>query len=87
MAEAKPFLPEWGKVLEIIDEKLQYGLLEQTRAVVGAEMCGSVLELSVATDEAFQFFSSPVNQQRLIIISRPVLSIGTVVVRKAPRSK
>ena len=71
----------WPKIVEQIEEKLQLGLLEQVRAVIEASFTGGELALAVATTEAYEFFGAHVNQQRLIILARPVITIDRVSVR------
>lgn len=72
----------WKKIVDLVEDKLQMGLLEQIRCVVDIKLEGPELTLYVATDDAFEFFSSPVNQQRLIIISGNVISLEKVHVEK-----
>ena len=72
----------WEAILKILDEKLQYGFLEQAKAVVDIHVDGGELKLTVATDEAEEFFNSEVNQQRLMITSRPVIAIEVIIVEK-----
>ena len=76
----------WQQILSILDEKLQYGLLEQARSVVDVRLEGSELTLVVASEEAERFFSAEVNQQRLIIQSRPKISLSAVKVERANSS-
>jgi hypothetical protein len=71
----------WPKIVDQIEEKLQLGLLEQVRAVTEASFAGGELALVVASTEALEFFGAHVNQQRLIILARPVLTIDRVSVR------
>ncbi len=73
----------WPKVVEQIEEKLQLGLLEQIRAVTDVSFSGGELSLVVATPEALEFFSAHINQQRLMIMARPVVNIERVTVRLA----
>lgn len=72
----------WEKILLLLEDKLQMGLLEQTRAVVDVNLEGAELTLFVASDESFDYFSSEVNQQRLIIMSRPVISLEKIRVKR-----
>ena len=72
----------WEQLLKILDEKLQYGLLQQARAVSAVRLDGTELTLSVVTDEAFEFFSAHVNQQRLIIMARSVCAIEKIIVER-----
>lgn len=74
----------WEKILEILDEKLQYGLLEQARSVADVRFEGGELALSVVTSEAEEFFNSHINQQRLIIMARAIVPIERVSVTRAP---
>ena len=73
----------WRKILENMEEKLQLGLLEQTRGVASAAIEGSTITLRVATPEAAEFFAAHVNQQRLIILARPIVHLERVVVESA----
>jgi hypothetical protein len=70
----------WKRVLELLEEKLQMGLLQQARAVKEARVEGNDLILTTSTPEAREFFSAHVNQQRLIILARPIASFERVIV-------
>lgn len=72
----------WSGILKILDEKLQYGLLKQVDSVVDVKIDGDELSLCVSDDEAFDFFQAEVNQQRLIILARPVIFLETIKVIK-----
>ena len=76
----------WTRVLAVLDEKLQYALLEQARSVVDVRMEGDELILYVANAEAERFFSAEVNQQRLIIQSRPAVSLSRISVVRTDSS-
>ena len=76
----------WKQILSILDEKLQYGLLEQAKSVVDIRLEGEELTLIVSGDEAERFFSAEVNQQRLIIQSRPKISLGKIRVERSHSS-
>ena len=76
----------WTRVLAVLDEKLQYGPLEQARNVVDVKTEGDELILFVATAEAERFFSAEVNQQRLIIQSRPAVSLSKISVVRTESS-
>jgi len=76
----------WNRIVHRLEEKLQYGVLEHAKAVVDIKFSGHELTLRVATDEAFDFFSADVNQQRLIIIGRPDISIERVTVERIEAS-
>ncbi len=73
----------WSKVLEVLDEKLQYGFLEQAKCVLNVAFDGSVFTLYVSGEEALRFFNAEVNQQRLFIVSRPIASITRIAIEKA----
>ena len=72
----------WKELLSILEEKLQYSILEQAKSVVDVSLDGSDLTLMVATDEAHDFFNSQVNEQRLIILSRPVVQLEKITAEK-----
>lgn len=65
----------WARILLLMEEKMQFGFLEQARFVLKAEFENGHAILTVCSDDAREFFNSQVNQQRLIIVSRPVVSI------------
>lgn len=73
----------WEQIVAVLDEKLQYGLLEQAKSVVRVVVEGEEMRLHVGSAEAFDFFNSHINQQRLMIISRPVIYLEKIVVIKA----
>ena len=65
----------WGKILEVLDEKLQYAFLNQARSVTDVRFDGAEFVLVVSSQETLTFFSAELNQQRLMIISRSLPSI------------
>jgi hypothetical protein len=72
----------WEQIVEILHEKLQYGLIEQLKSVSDVNIASHELTLTVNTDEAIDYFSAEINQQRLIILARPVLNLAKVLVVK-----
>ena len=72
----------WHAILGILDEKMQYGFLEQAKSVVDVRIDGGELSLFVTDDEALGFFRADVNQQRLVIVSRPIVTIEKIIVEK-----
>jgi len=75
-----PEINLWEKVLDLLEDKLQMGLLQQARAVKSARVEGHDLVLTVSSAESKEFFSAHVNQQRLLILARPIASFERVVV-------
>jgi hypothetical protein len=74
----------WDAILSDLEEKLQFGVLEQARAVVSVELKGNCLTLKVCTEEARNFFSTPTCQQRLAIISRPIAIVEEFEIELVP---
>jgi hypothetical protein len=72
----------WSDILELLSEKLQLGLLEQAKCVTEARIENHELWIKTDNEDAFKFFSSEVNQQRLIILARPVIAIEKIVPEK-----
>ena len=72
----------WNKIQTILDEQLQYGFLEQAKSIVDIKLEGSHLTLTVSTDEAYDFFNSELNKQRLLIVSRQVAALEEIEVIK-----
>ena len=72
----------WRQIVEILDEKLQYGFLNQEKSVVDISINGNELTLYVCNDEAFDFFQSEINQQRLMIMSRGIRNFNSIIVAK-----
>ena len=72
----------WKQICHVLDEKLQYGFLEQAKSVVDVKLEGDEFTLFVSGDDALRFFSAEVNQQRLLIVSRPIASIQRFHVQK-----
>ena len=68
----------WNQILEVLDKKLQLALLEQARMVVDVELHGPELLLYVCNPEAQDFFNSDVNQQRMILQVRSVISLDKI---------
>ena len=74
------------RLSQVLEEQLQCGFLDQLRSVVKARVEGTELKLWVATSEADEFFSAHVNQQRVIILSRPVAPIEKITVIRVEAS-
>lgn len=72
----------WESILKILDEKLQYGYLKQVESVVDVKLDSGELTLFVSNNEALEFFLAPVNRDRLIIMSRPIITLETVKVER-----
>lgn len=72
----------WQRITSLLEDKLQYGIIEQAKSVVRISLIGNGLKLYVSSDEAAEFFSSDVNQQRLSILARPILNIETIEVER-----
>lgn len=72
----------WARILNVLDEKLQFAFLEQARSVVDVRLNGAELTLIVGNDESYRFFSSELNQQRLIIVSRGIHPLQTFKIEK-----
>lgn len=70
----------WTRILVLMEEKMQFGFLEQAKAVLKIELEGAHAKLSVCTDEAEEFFTAETNQQRLMIVCRSVVSIESIEV-------
>ncbi len=68
----------WDKIVELLHDKMQYGFLEQVKTVVQVQIEGSELQLTVTTPEARDFFNSSVNQHRLALLVRPVITLEKV---------
>ena len=73
-------LDAWQKIVSVLDEKLQYGFLEQVKSVVHVAIEGEELLLKVNSEEALDFFRADINQQRLFIVSRPIVSLSKISV-------
>lgn len=70
----------WQRIVRSLEEKLQFGFLEQERSVVAVRFDGADLTLVVSNSDAADFFRADVNQQRLIIVSRGIVSIEKITV-------
>lgn len=72
----------WKQILECFEEKLQYSFVEHAKYVVDINFEGNELSLLVTSDEAVDFFTAEINQQRMIIFSRPIIHLDKVSARK-----
>lgn len=68
----------WQKILNVLDEKMQFGFLEKAKNVVDVRIEGTDFFIFVSTKEALEFFKSEINQQRLFIVSRPFVSLQKI---------
>lgn len=71
----------WQRLLDSLEDKLQYGLLTQARLITDIQLDGEELVLETTDEGALQFFSLAVNQQRLVIASRELGSKSPVVAK------
>jgi len=76
----------WRGIIKALEEKLQFGFLEQERSVVDVRFDGGELTLVVSDKDAADFFNAEVNQQRLMIVSRSIVSIEKIVVEMVEAS-
>jgi hypothetical protein len=76
--ESAPKDPAWEAILNMLEEKLQMGLLRQARAVTSARLEGGELILQCPNSETREFFEAHVNQQRLLILSRGTVSFERI---------
>ena len=73
----------WESILSEMDEKMQFGLLEQARNVIDIQIDGEELVLLVESDAAAAFFEIPGNQTRLLIMARPIVQLEKIVIKRA----
>ena len=72
----------WQRITSLLEDKLQYGIIDQAKSVVRVSLIGNGLKLYVSSDESAEFFSSEVNQQRLSILARSIFNIETIEVER-----
>ncbi len=70
----------WKSIVAVLEEKMQFGFLEQVQYVVSVSLEAHTLTLGVTTEDALDFFRADVNQQRLFIVSRPITTISNIEV-------
>jgi hypothetical protein len=70
----------WDDLISLVEEKLQFGLLTQMRSVVSAQIEGGEMMLAVNSREALDFFNNATNQQRFILLARPILPLEKISV-------
>jgi hypothetical protein len=70
----------WQSIVSVLEDKMQFGFLEQVQYVVSVSLESDTLVLGVTTEEALDFFRADVNQQRLFIVSRPISTISNIKV-------
>lgn len=71
----------WKQIIKQLEEKLQYAFLEQIKNVEDVNLEGDELILTISDADSIEFFKSEINSQRLILLSRPVISLENVVVK------
>jgi len=74
----------WDKILAEFEDKLQFGFLEQAKAITSVQIEGEEITLVVNQQEAEDFFKSSVNENRLIVTSRPIVRLDKLIVRYEP---
>ena len=72
----------WRRIVDVFDEKLQYGFIDKVHSVVQVKIEDSEIHIFVNSDDAVEFFNSEINQQRLIIFSRGIVPLDKVVIHK-----
>jgi len=68
----------WEKLLEVLDEKLQLGLLKPLQRVNSYHFENEVLFIEPGSDEDFAYLSKPAFFQQLEILAKDALKIEKV---------
>lgn len=68
----------WDKLLQDLDERLQFGLLEPLRKVESYHFEGSVLFIEVAIQQDFNYLSKPHVLQQLKLLAGQGTGVSSV---------
>ena len=77
----------WEKIIEALEDTLQFGFLEEARYVSAIRVEGNALVVSIPptsaeAERAFHFLAKPENSQRILILAKrifPALSTPEIV--------
>ena len=74
---------EWDKLLALLDEKLQLGLLEHLRRVTTYHIEGEVLFIVPASKVDYDYLNKPAVLQQLSIFAEDACAVRQVKVKQA----
>ena len=72
---------QWTKLLELLDEKLQLGLLDKLRRVNAYHFESSVLIIEPGTPEDETYLRKPATNQQLIVFAQDATGVTEVQIR------
>lgn len=82
-SSAKGNNPElWQKLLDELDEKLQFGLLEKLQRIISYHFEGDVLYIEPFTPEDEQYLSKPSTLAQLQVFAQGATKIEKVKLKK-----
>jgi hypothetical protein len=87
MSGAKGNNPEsWGKLLDLVDEKLQLGLLDKLRRVTSYHIEDRILFIEAGSPEDHKYLTKAGNVQQLALLAQDAIDVKEVVIREQPKS-
>ena len=73
----------WQKLLDVLDEKLQLGLLDHMRKVESYHFEDNTLFISVASEDQLEYLSRPVVHQQLEVLAQDSAQVEKVQIKPA----
>lgn len=71
----------WEMFLHSLDEKLQFGLLDNVRRVSGYHFEGSILYLEIANKDVEEYLRKDSNFQQLQVLAQAAVKVEKVILR------
>lgn len=71
----------WNKLLQVLDEKLQFGLLENLRSSVGYEFDGNTLTVECDETSVRDYLSRSAVLHQLELLAQDAVKVEKIVIR------
>jgi hypothetical protein len=85
MTGAKGNNPEvWGKLLDLVDEKLQLGLLDKLRRVTSYHIEDRTLFIEAGSADDHKYLTKAGNVQQLALLAQDAINVKEVVIKEQP---
>ena len=71
----------WNKLLQLLDDKLQFGLLENLRGTASFQFEGNTLSIECGDDSVKEYLSRPAVLHQLELLAQDGAKVDKIVIR------
>lgn len=76
----------WQKFLDVLDERLQFGLLSKIKSSSSYHFEETVLYIEFEQQQDIDYLSKDAMKQQLQILANDILGVEKVIIRKPPNA-